>query len=80
MKSQLDMPGLAANYHSKSIDRSQATGKRCFKREQEMADELEDSLSIYGQYSQLQERYQYTLIQLEDALQHIENLKRSSMH
>ena len=43
-----------------------------------MAAELEDTLSIYGLYSQLQERCQHASIQLEDSLQLIESLKKEN--
>ncbi len=78
MKSQLDSKELYEITQRQSIDeaRQQAIGAQ--KREQEMAAELEDTLSIYGMYSQLQERFQYTSIQLEDSLQLIETLKKEN--
>jgi hypothetical protein len=78
MKSQLDSKALYEITQRQSIDeaRQQAIGAQ--KREQEMAAELEDTLSIYGMFSQLQERFQYTSIQLEDCLQLVETLKKEN--
>ena len=78
MKSQLDSKELYEITQRQSIDEAKQQATGALKREKEMAAELEDTLSIYGLYSQLQERCQHASIQLEDSLQLIESLKKEN--
>lgn len=49
------------------------------KREREMADELDDTLSIYTKYSDLQREYTHNMLKLEDAISLIEELKSRNL-
>lgn len=49
------------------------------KREKEMEAELEDTLGIYAAYSNLQQQYTLTNIELDDSLKLIEELKERNL-